>query len=258
MISEVTNFVAIDLGASSGRTMLGSWDGARLELRELHRFANGGINVLGHLHWDALHLWAEIKNGLARYAADDAAPLAGIGVDTWGVDFALLDRTGNLLGNPYHYRDSRTDGMMERVFRRVPRREVFNQTGIQFMQINTLYQLFSMIESGDPRLEIADTLLMMPDLFHYWLTGNKVSEYTIASTTQMLNAREQRWATEILASVGVSTRILPDLISPGAVLGQLRSEVMAEAGLKPTQVIAVASHDTASAVAAVPGLDARS
>lgn len=238
--------------------MLGSWDGARLELRELHRFANGAVNMLGHLQWDTLHLWSETKNGLARYAADYAAPLAGIGVDTWGVDFALLDRAGNLLGNPYHYRDSRTEGMLERVFQHVPRRMMFAQTGIQFMSINTLYQLFSMVESGDARLRIADTLLMMPDLFHYWLTGSKIGEYTIASTTQMLDARERRWAVEMLSPLGIPTRLLPALIPPGTIIGQLRPEVIAGCGLKPAQVIAVGSHDTASAVAAVPGLDAHS
>jgi rhamnulokinase len=258
-MTNTTNFIAIDLGAASGRVLLGRWDGQRFTLEELHRFANGGINVLGHLHWDVLRLWTEIKTGLARYAVTYDAPLAGIGLDTWGVDYALLDRAGHLLGNPYMYRDPRTNGVPEKAFARVSRREIFEQTGIQFMQINTLFQLVSARLANDPQLQAAFTLLMMPDLFNYWLTGRKAVEYTIATTSQMFRARERGWATALLARLDLPAHILPEIVPPGAILGQLRPEVMAEVGFaEPVPVIAPGTHDTASAVAGVPGLDEKS
>lgn len=253
------NFLSIDLGASSGRVLLARWNGARFALQELHRFPNGAVNVMGHLQWDVLRLWSEIKNGIARYAAEFNEPLAGIGVDTWGVDFALMDRAGHLLGNPYCYRDSRTDGMMEKVFQRASRAEIFSQTGLQFMQINTLYQLFSLVEAHDPLLDIADTLLLTPDLFHYWLSGRQVAEYTIASTTQMLHCGSRTWANGLLNRVGIPVRLLPPLIHPGNLIGELRGEIIRETNLKnAAPVIAVGSHDTASAVVAVPSLDEHS
>ncbi len=258
-MKETVNFLAIDLGASSGRVLLGQWDGAHFNVRELHRFANGPVDLLGHQHWDVLCIWAEIKRGLTKYTAQFDRPLAGVGVDTWGVDFALLDSEGHLLGNPYHYRDPRTDGMMELVFQRVPRSEVFDHTGIQFLQLNTLYQLFSMALNKDPQLEMAGTLLMTPDLFHYWLTGRKATEFTIATTSQMFNVRECRWATEMLTQLGIPTHFLLPVVSPGTVLGDMRPELMSEVDLRqPVPVIAPGSHDTASAVAAIPGLDAES
>ncbi len=253
------NFISIDLGASNGRVLLARWDGARFVLQELHRFPNGAVNVMGHLQWDVLRLWSEIKDGIARYAAQFNEPLAGIGVDTWGVDFALLDRAGHLLGSPYCYRDSRTDGMMEKVFQRASRAEIFSQTGLQFMPINTLYQLYSLVEASDPLLDIADTMLLAPDLFHYWLTGRQVAEYTIASTTQMLHCGSRTWATSLLNRVGVPARLLPPLIHPGNIIGELRGDTIRETNLKnAASVIAVGSHDTASAVVAVPSLDEHS
>jgi rhamnulokinase len=258
-MSQTSEFLAIDLGASSGRVIVGRWDGRRFDLRELHRFPNGPVQVLGHLHWDALRLWQEIKAGIARYAAQGDAPLAGVGIDTWAVDFALLDRAGRLLGNPYHYRDPRTAGVPDNVDRRVPPGRLFAQTGIQRLPINTLYQLVSMRESDDPQLAAADTLLLIPDLFHYWLTGNTVAEYTNATTTQLFDARERRWATELLDALDLPARILPPVVAPGTVLGELLPDVRDEAGLRQgAPVIATASHDTASAVAAVPDLDERS
>jgi len=258
-MSHTANFLAVDLGASSGRVLLGRWDGTRFALQELHRFADGPVNVLGHLHWDVLRMWEEIKTGLARYTAQAGGPLAGIGVDTWGVDFALFDKNGRLLGNPYHYRDSRTNGVPDIVHKNVPFSRMFEQTGIQFMQINTVYQLCSMVQSKEPQLAMADMLLMMPDLFHYWLTGRKAGEYTIASTSQMLDARSRQWATDLTDLLGIPTRILPPLVPPGTVLDNLRPEVMADAGFPtPVPVIATGSHDTANAVAAVPDLDLHS
>ena len=258
-MSHTINYLAADLGASNGRVLLARWDGARFALEELHRFPNGPVDLLGRLHWNTLGLFGEIKAGMARYAAQTGAPLAGVGIDTWGVDFALLDRNGKLLGNPFHYRDARNNGMMEAAFAEVPSAEIFGKTGIQFMQINTLFQLFAMRYHSDAQLELADTLLMMPDLLHYWLTGRKAAEYTIASTSQMLDARSRGWATGLLARLGLPTHILPPIVEPGAVLGPILPAIMAEAGLSgQVPVIAPGSHDTASAVAAVPGLDPRS
>src|SRR5262249_30805567 len=256
-MTHKANFLAVDLGASSGRVMLGRWDGERFDLQELHRFVNESIHVLGSMHWDVLRLWSEIKLGMARYAASVDTPLAGIGVDTWGVDFALLDRAGRLIGNPVTYRDPRTDGMIERVFEIVPRRQVFAQTGIQVMPINTLYQLMSL--AGDPWLDAADSLLLMPDLFHYWLTGLKSVEYTNASTTQMLDCRTGSWATDLLEQLKLPTHFLAPIVAPGTILGNLLPGVLSETGLHgPVPAIAPGSHDTASAVAAIPGLDASS
>ncbi|MBI5302621.1 MAG: rhamnulokinase [Chloroflexi bacterium] len=245
------NFVAIDLGAESGRAIVGSFDGARLTLREAHRFPNRSVRVAGHLHWDVLRLNDEIQNGLAR-AAQQFGDIASVGVDTWGVDFALLDKTGALIGNPYHYRDQRTDGMMARAFERVPRDEIFSTTGIQFMQINTLYQLYAM--RGSPALNIADTLLMIPDLINYWLTGEKVGEYTIATTTQCFDARQRAWARALLERLSLPTQIFPRVIPPATIIGRLGAPH--QAGLNHTQVIAPACHDTGSAVAAIPAQDA--
>jgi rhamnulokinase len=255
-MKETVNFLSIDLGASSGRVLLGRWDGVCFGLKELHRFPNGPIEIWGHQHWDVLRLWMEIKTGLSRYSDQFNSSLAGIGVDTWGVDFALLDAAGNLLGSPYHYRDSRTDGMMEIVFQRIPRQDIFKKTGIQSMQINTLYQLFSMAQSDDSMLRKADTLLMMADLFHYWLSGQKAVEFTIATTSQMVNMRERQWASDLLDRLEIPTHVLPTITSSGTILGDLKPTLMVEVGLKArVPVIAAGSHDTASAVAAIPGLD---
>ncbi|MEA3337891.1 MAG: rhamnulokinase family protein [Chloroflexota bacterium] len=253
------NFLAVDLGASGGRVMLGRWDGARFALEELHRFPNGPVNLLGRLHWDHLRLWTEIKQGLSRYAARYDEPAAGIGVDTWGVDYALLDRNGALLGNPFHYRDPGTNGILEEAFKRVPRDQIYQVTGLQFIQFNTLFQLLSRKLSEDPQLDLAKTLLMTPDLFAYWLTGETVVEYTVASTSQMLDARTRQWATGLLKQLELPMDILAPLVEPGSVVGRLLPAVAAELGLSPdVPVIATGSHDTASAVAAVPGLDSKS
>jgi rhamnulokinase len=258
-MDKTTSFLAIDLGASSGRVMLGRWNGASFDLRELHRFPNGAVTVLGHMHWDVLRLWHEIVAGMALYAWQDDAPLTGVGVDTWAVDFALLDAAGRLLGNPYHYRDRRTAGMPEWIDSRVPRERLYAQTGIQHLPINTLPQLASMRHGGDPQLDAAATLLLIPDLFHYWMTGRKVAEYTNATTTQFFDARARDWATDLLHELGLPAHIMPPVVAPGTKLGELLPEVRTAAGLRqPVSVIATASHDTASAVAAIPGLDERS
>jgi rhamnulokinase len=252
----MANFLAVDLGASNGRVLVGRWDGTRFELEELHRFPNGPTRILDHIHWDVLKLWDEIKQGLSQYSSRFSEPPVAIAVDTWGVDYGLLDSRGNLLGNPYHYRDARTDGVPARLFEKVPREQVFAVTGIQFMQLNTIFQIYSMVEEDHPQLRCAETMLLMPDLFNYWLTGAKLAEYTIATTTQMFDAVKGTWACGLLEELGVPARILPPLVAPGSEIGTIQLHVAGDTGLPSSvRVIAGASHDTASAVAAVPGLD---
>jgi rhamnulokinase len=243
---------AIDLGAESGRVFLGTFDGERLSVEEIHRFPNVPVRVQGTLYWDILRLFEGVREGLLRAARVSGGRIASVGVDTWGVDFALLDRQGRLIGNPVHYRDRRTEGMMERVFQRIPREEIYRRTGIQFMPINTLYQLFAMVAREDPWLEIAHTFLTIPDLFHYWLSGVKACEFTNATTTQCYDPLAGDWAWDLLGRLGIPTHLFPEILPPGTILGPLQPELAQELGLPETQVVAPASHDTGSAVAAVP------
>jgi rhamnulokinase len=245
-------FLALDLGAESGRAVVGHFDGQSLRLEEIHRFANGPVLVNGHLYWDALRLLSEVKAGIRLAVQKYGKDIASLGLDTWGVDYGLLDEQDNLLGNPYHYRDSRTEGMLDAVFETVPRQEVFEHTGIQFMQLNTLYQLYAMRRGGSPVLDMARTFLNMPDLFNFWLTGNKVSEFSIATTTQFYNPRTKDWAFELLQTLDLPTSMLGEIVPPGTVVGDLRADVADELVVDPIPVIAPACHDTGSAVAAVP------
>lgn len=251
-MSHPCGFLALDLGAESGRAILGQFDGKQLSLMELHRFPNGPVRLPDGLHWDVLRLWSEIETGLGLAVQKQGTTLSGVGLDTWGVDFALLDRDGALIGNPYHYRDSRTDGMLEEAFRRVPREEIFAQTGIQFLQLNSLYQLLSMVVRQSPALGIAATFLTMPDLFNYWLSGRRVCEFSIATTTQCYNPRTGDWARPLLEKLGIPSRIFPEIVPPATVLGELLPEVADEVGARGLPVIAPACHDTGSAVAAIP------
>ncbi len=251
-MSRQPNLLAFDLGAESGRAMLGQFDGERLQLSEVHRFSNGPVRLPDGLHWDALRLWTEVKHGLALAVQEHGANLASVGLDTWGVDFGLLDRDGALISNPYHYRDSRTDGMLDEAFRRVPREQVFEHTGIQFMQINSLYQLLSMVINHSPVLDIAESFLTMADLFNYWLTGRKLCEFSNATTTQCYDPRQGDWARPLLERLGVPTHIFPEIVPPGTILGEMLPSVADEVGMKGLQVIAPACHDTGCAVAAVP------
>jgi rhamnulokinase len=246
-----TKILAFDLGAESGRGLVGAFDGQRLGLDVVHRFPNGAVQTLDTLHWDVLRLYGEMVFGL-RKAAAEHGELASVGVDTWGVDFALLGRGGTLLGNPRHYRDPHTEDVMDAAFAVVPREEVFRQTGIQFMRFNTLYQLLALKRDRSPLLDTAETLLFIPDLFHYWLTGIKVNEYTDASTSQMIDPHRRVWAADLVRRFGLPEKILGSLVQPGTVLGPLRHTVAALAGVAPIPVIAPATHDTAAAVAAVP------
>jgi rhamnulokinase len=250
-MSNTKQFLAFDLGAESGRGVLGRFDGSRLSLEVVHRFPNGAVRTLDTLHWDVLRLYNEMLQTLRLCAAKHGA-LDGVGVDTWGVDFALLGRGGVLLGNPRHYRDPHTEGIMEQAFARVPRAEIFRHTGIQFMRFNTLFQLLALERDRSPLLDMAETLLFMPDLFHYWFTGIKVNEYTDASTSQMLDPNSRQWSYPLIDAFGLPSKTLGTLIQPGTVLGPLRPSIAQETGINAASVIAPASHDTASAIVAVP------
>lgn len=251
-MTETAKLLAIDLGAESGRAVLGHLDGGRLHLEEVHRFANGPVNILGSLHWDALRLWSEIQQAIGRAAAEHGNQILSLGLDTWGVDFGLLAADGTLLGQPYHYRDSRTDGMLEVAFRTVPRTEIYAQTGIQFMQLNSLFQLLSMVRSHSPALDAANTFLNMPDLFNFWLSGQKASEFTISTTSQCYNPVVGDWAFGLLNELGIPDRMFGPIVPPGTALGPLHASVAERIGGGAMKVIASAGHDTASAVAAVP------
>jgi rhamnulokinase len=246
---------AVDLGAESGRLLVGTFDGDHLSVEDVHRFPNVPVMLAGTLHWDFLRLFGDVTAGLRRAGA--GGPVASVGVDSWGVDFGLLDARGRLLANPVHYRDARTEGMEAAVFGVVPRAEIYATTGIQFMPINTLYQLYSMVRTGDPLLAQADRLLMTADLFAHFLAGAAVAEYTNASTSQCLDAVARDWARPLLDRLGIPTRILPEIVLPGTVLGGLRPAIAEAAGLAATRVVAPGSHDTASAVVGAPLASAR-
>jgi rhamnulokinase len=245
-------FIGIDLGASSGRHVAGLFDGSRLTLDELYRFDNGPVTAAGRLHWNLLSQWQHVLAGLRAAKTKHGNHIASVGVDTWGVDFALLGRNDELLGNPVCYRDHRTDGMFEYAFSTVPRDQIFAHTGLQFMQINTLYQVLAMQHQNSPLLEIAETMLLMPDLFHWLLSGVKSVEMTNATTTQFFNPTKGRWATELFEQFKLPTRILGEVIQPGTKLGTLTSAVAEAIGLGQVPVVAPGTHDTASAVMAVP------
>lgn len=247
-MAKAKNFLAFDLGAESGRAVLGKLDGEHLSLEEKHRFSNPNGKMRGHLHWNLLQQWEELKTGLKKAGTT----LDGLGVDTWGVDFGLIAKNGEILGNPYMYRDSRTDGIMDAVFKTVSREKVFDATGIQFMQFNSVYQLFAMAKEKSPLLDMAQTLLFVPDLFNYLFTGERKSEFSIATTSQMYDPRKKRWATEMLDKLGLPTNILPEIVPSGTVIGPLSEDVATECGVGAVPVIAPACHDTGSAVAAVP------
>ena len=241
-------YCAVDLGAESGRVVEGRFDGATLKLDVAHRFLNLPARTGAAFHWDVLRLWNDICDGLAKVEGD----VAGIGVDTWGVDFGLLDARDELIGNPVHYRDERHTPYLEIAAQTMPQAEIYARTGLQFLPFNTLYQLLAM-KANSPQLPIARTLLWMPDLLHFWLCGAKKNEYSIASTGQLLDARARSYDEDLLRQFDLPASIFCDLVLPGTNLGNLRPAVAARLGLsKKTPVIAPATHDTASAIAAVP------
>ncbi|MBO5679482.1 MAG: rhamnulokinase [Bacteroidaceae bacterium] len=251
-----THFFAVDLGATSGRTILGTLSEGSLELRELTRFANPIIETGGHFYWDIYALYNEIIGGL-KVVAREGVEIASIGIDTWGVDFVFVGKDGGLLRNPYCYRDPHTVGMMDDYFRHVGKERVYDLTGIQFMNFNSLFQLYTLHKAKDSALEAAEKILFMPDALSYMLTGEMVTEYTIASTSQMLNPRTKQMEQELLDVCGVQTSQFGRFVFPGTQIGVLSDEVQRQTGLGAIPVIAVAGHDTASAVAAVPAKDER-
>jgi rhamnulokinase len=240
------HFLAIDLGAESGRAMLGRLHAGALSLNEVCRFPNEPVRHHHSLQWDILRLWLEIRRGLDR-ASD--TPLESLGIDTWGCDYALLGEHGDLLENPYHYRDARTDGIMEAVWQRVSREQIYAVTGIQFLTFNTLYQLYAACRATPKLIDAASRFGTVPDLLNYWMTGELAAEYTMATTTQFVETKTRAWATGLLSDLGIPTRLLPRLVEPGTILGQVRQDVCA--ALAGTPVVAPACHDTGSAVAAV-------
>jgi rhamnulokinase len=240
-------YLAFDFGAESGRAVLAHLHSGVITTEEVDRFANEPVEYGGSLHWDIPKLWLEIRKTLSRQEVE----LSGIGVDAWGVDYALLGEHGELLLNPYHYRDKRTDGVMELAFEKVSRKEIYRETGIQFMPINTLYQLFAAKRDTPDLLRAARTLLMIPDLFHYWLTGNAVCEFTNATTTQMVNAEKRAWSRDLMERLELPVDLPAGIVEPGTQVGALLEEVTSSRTLRGTPVIAPATHDTGSAVAAV-------
>ena len=242
--------LAFDFGASSGRAILGLYDGAKVQMEEIHRFSNDPVLVNGTFYWDVLRLLHEIKQGILK--AKEKGGFDSIGIDTWGVDFGLLDKDGNLLENPVHYRDVRTRGMIEESEAYISRKELYEITGIQFMEFNTVFQLLSLKKNRPDLLSRADALLFMPDLLSYFLTGKKVCEYSIATTSQLIDVHTGVWSERVLSALGLPGRILQPLVPTGTVIGKLSPAICEELGVPAADVIAVAGHDTQSAITAVP------
>lgn len=251
-------YLAIDFGGGSGRVIAGTITDEKgekkLTMQLVHRFQNRQVRLGNHVYWDFPALFEDMKTGLKK-AAQLGLKVSGIAIDTWGVDFGFLDRDGNLVGNPVCYRDARTNGMAERFFADVDRTAHYAVNGTQVMEINTLFQLLSLKLADSPQLQIADKLLFTPDLFSYFLTGEANTEYTIASTSEMLDARKRDWDWELIDSLGLPRHLFCPIVMPGTVRGRLRKDIADETGLGEVDVIAVGSHDTASAVAAVPATD---
>ena len=246
-MSQARNYLAIDLGAESGRTIVGSLVDSKLTLSETHRFPNGPVRLNDGLHWDVLRLWSDIKAGISK-----SKPIDSLGLDTWAVDFALLDKNDSLLGNPFHYRDARTDGMLEEAFKVMPRAEIFANSGIQFMQLNTLYQLIATVRTNPSLFGIAKTFVTIPDLFNYWLTGELSNEFTNATTTQCFDPRTRAWSTKILSAFDIPSYLFKPTTESGSQIGTILSGIAEETGAAVVPVILPACHDTGSAVVAVP------
>lgn len=242
--------LAFDFGASSGRAIIGCFDGDKITLEEVHRFSNDPVSVGGTVYWDVLRLFYEIKQGIIK--AKIAGGFDSIGIDTWGVDFGLIDSEGKLMENPVHYRDARTVGLVDEAFKTMPKEKLYGITGIQFMELNTLFQLISLKKYRPWMLERADKMLFMPDLFGYMLTGKMCAEYSIASTSQLIDLDKRTWSKEILDAFGIKESVFAPLIQPGTVLGELSKEVCEECGVDPVPVISVCGHDTQSAITSVP------
>lgn len=250
-MSTKTAYLAFDYGASSGRLMLCRYDGQTIDLEEIYRFPNEPVWMNGHFYWDFPRLFHEMKMGLKKAASLDVE-IAGIGIDTWGVDYGYLDEDGRLISNPFCYRDPKNAIGMEEMDQVHPFKEFYEIAGLQKMDFNTAYQVYYDVRHRHYILDCTKTFLFMPDLFAYFLTGRKACEYSIASTSQMLDARTRDWSDALLEKIGISREILPEIVEPGTVLGELTDEIVEETGMKKVPVIAVGCHDTASAVCAAP------
>ncbi len=253
-MADEKKYIAVDLGAESGRVMLGTVSDERIVLEEIHRFSNGPIEEDGSLRWDFDKLFSEIKTGIGLAGKKVGNGISGIGVDSWGVDFGLLDADGKLVENPYHYRDSRTNGMMEKAFELLSKREIYENTGIQFMQLNSVYQMLAMRLANSGVLAKAKNLVFIADLVSYYLCGKIFAEYSLASTSQFMDMRAGKWSGEVLDRLSLPVDILPDVVEPGTIVGQMSPGLQKELGCGPVPVIAIGSHDTASAIAGVPAV----
>jgi len=251
-MTEEKHYIAVDLGAESGRVILGTVSVEKLTLSEIYRFPSCMVEQNGSLRWDFAKLFSQVKVGIAKTIQQTAGKICGIGVDSWGVDFGLLDEKGNLIENPYHYRDSRTNGVMEKAFELMDKREIFENSGLQFRQLDTLFQLLAMRLANSSSLAGAKTLLFMADLVAYHLSGQMYAEYTLASTSHFMDMRTGQWSKKILAHLDLPMQIMPKLVQAGTIVGKLKKQLCDELGSDPINIIATASHDTASAVAAVP------
>ena len=245
--------LAIDFGASSGRAMIADFDGETIHIEEIHRFSNDPVIVGKTMYWDVLRLFHEIKQSLIK--AKDYGKIDSMAVNTWGVDFGLLDEQGRLLENPVHYRDSRTAGMIEEAYAQIPKEELYEITGNQFMEINTAFQLLALKKQNPERLKQATSLLMMPDLFHYFLSSEKRAERSMASTTQLYDAKEKNWSERVILALGLPKQLFAPIVPSGTVIGQLTDEICEELGIDPIKVVAVAGHDTQDAQVAVPATE---
>jgi sugar (pentulose or hexulose) kinase len=255
VMAQVKKYIAVDLGAESGRVMLGSVSDDKIALEEIHRFSNGPVEERGSLRWDFDKLLSEVKTGISKAVKKAGTQVWGIGIDSWGVDFGLLDVDGKLVENPYHYRDSRTDGMMEKAFELMGKREIYENTGLQFMQLNSVYQVLAMRLASSAALAKTKTLIFIADLFSYHLCGKIFGEYSLASTSQMMDMSTGQWSKEIFDKLSLPIDIMPRIVEPGTVVGQLSAKIGNELRCGPIPVIAIGSHDTASAVVAVPAGD---
>lgn len=242
--------LAIDFGASSGRAIIGEFDGEHITLTEIHRFSNDPVILGGTMYWDVLRLFHEIKQSLIK--AKEYGEIDSLAIDTWGVDFGLIDADGRLIDNPVHYRDSRTAGMLDEAFKMIPRDELYKATGNQFMEINTAFQLLSLVKNRPELLKRADKMLLMPDLFSYFLSGQIVAERSIASTTQLFDQISKDWSTDAVKAFGIDTKLFPQIVESGTVIGTLSTEICKELDIKPIKVISVCGHDTQSALVATP------
>ena len=242
--------LAIDFGASGGRAILGTFDGKKISLEEVHRFSNDPVTVRGTVYWDILRLFHEIKQGIIK--AKQVSDFDSIAIDTWGVDFGLIDKFGVLVENPIHYRDTRTAGLIDECAEKISNKEFYSRVGIQFLELNTIYQLYALKKYRPHILERAERLLFLPDLFGYMLTGKMTTEYSIAVTSQMVDIKTKDWAKDLIERLGINTNILGEIVPSGSVLGEISKDICEECGIESTNIISVCAHDTQSAITAIP------